>query len=374
MKKTFLAILLAAIMCFAFVGCGGTNNNGNGGGTNKPDTGSQGGGTSEETGYKVTFACDDNVSVLVYKTQDMSGTGEKTTTAFSRDSETGDALKDGNGQVNFKLVFKDGYELKDIDVDGEYNNLKGSADTGVENGYRITKIASDLTVTVASQAENTAEDLSQGYKITFVCDEHVSVVVYRTQDMSADGEQTNTAYSREGGTGTLTKSGDGQVNFMLVFDDGYELKNITATVGNYNNIKYPNETEVENGYRITKITGDLTVTVTSQEEGAAEDLSQGYKITFVCDSHVSVTVYRTQDMSADGETTNTAYSRDGDNGALLKDGNGQVNFVLVFDDGYELDDIVITGTYKNKKELGDNGYRITKIESELTITISSKQS
>lgn len=256
MKKAFLATLLAAILCFAFVGCGGTNNSPDGGGANN----NQGGDPPQQTGYKVTFECDQNVSVLVYKTQDMSGAGEKATTAYSRDGSTGDLLDDGNGQVNFKLVFSDGYELKDIDVDGDYNNLKGSNDTDVENGYRITKIASDLKVTVTSQQEGTQEDFSQGYKITFVCDEHVSVMVYKTQDMTEGGEQTSVAYSRESGTGLLTKSGDGQVNFVLVFDDGYELDDMVIT-GEYKN----NKELGDGGYRITKIESELTITISVKQ-------------------------------------------------------------------------------------------------------------
>ena len=371
MKKILLSVLLAVVMCFAFVGCSTE-----GSAPTTPETPGIDSGNPADEGYTVTFACDANVTVYVYKTQDMSGAGEAATTAYSRDSATGALLKDGNGQVNFKLVFASGYELDNISVVGTYNNLKGSNDTGVENGYRITKIESELTVTVTSKQEGEAEDLTQGYEVTFSCGEHVSVVVYRTQDMSEGGEATNTAYSREGGTGTLTKGGDGQVNFVLVFDEGYELDNIVVS-GTYKNIKYPVETGVENGYRITKIESELTVTVTSKQEGAAEDLTQGYEVTFVCGEHVSVVVYRTQDMSGEGENTSTAYSRDGGNGALTKT-DGQVNFVLVFDDGYELDSIEITEGYKNLKDPADpevaNSYRITKITDNLTVTVTAKQS
>ena len=327
------------------------------------------------SGFTVTFVCDANVTVYVYKTQDMSAQGTKTTTAYSRDSETGAKLDDGNGQVNFKLVFANGYELKSMDITEGYNNLKGSAETGVTNGYRITKITDNLTVTITSQLEGTQEDLTQGFKVTFVTDEHVSVMVYRTQDMTSGGEQTNTAYSRESGTGTLTKDG-GQVNFVLVFDNGYELNNITATTGTYKNIKYPSEIGVENGYRITQITGEMTVTITSKEEGAAEDLTNGYEVIFQCSDHVKIIVYKTQVTSGEGEETNTAHSRDGDNGSLLKDGKGQVNFKIVCDEGYEVlaTNIVINGSYGNLKypsELGENTYRITKITSALTITVTA---
>ena len=267
MKKSFIGILLASLLCFSLVGCGGNTDGTENGG--KP--------SDDGTGYKVTFVCDENVKVYAYDTQDMSGEGRLTTTAYSRDSETGEKLNDGNGQVNFKLVFSGGYELGKIDITpGEevgYKNLKGSADTKVENGYRITKITDDLTVTVTSKEEGEEEDYTLGYKVTFECDENVKVYVYKTQDMSEDGaggDTSNVAYSRTGGTGELTKDG-GQVNFIVVAEDGYEVS-VVITPGKgegYKNIKKGlADTDYENGYRITQITADLTVVVTATPTAA----------------------------------------------------------------------------------------------------------
>ena len=408
MKKKILSVVLAVVvacaMLFAFTACAqhkckdvcpecklcltkcdnaacskkcqGHDEKGNNEGDKKDDENQQG--DDEGEGFTVTFVCDANVTVYVYKTQDMSASGTKTTTAYSRDGETGALLNDGNGQVNFKLVFADGYKLKDIDITEGYNNLKGSADTGVENGFRITKITADLTVTVTSQSKNVQEDLTQGYKITFVCDEHVEVVVYKTQDMTGDGEKTDTAYSRESGTGTLTKDGEGQVNFKLVFAKGYELNGVTvAPKDSYKNLKdlsqeEKEEDQVENGFRITKISGELTVTVTSKQEGAAEDFTQGFKVEFQCSEHVKIIVYRTQNTSGDGEETTTAYSRDGKSGALTKD-EGQVNFKIVCDEGYEVlaENIVINGLYNKLNNQGENVWRITKISSVLTISVTA---
>lgn len=221
----------------------------------------------EETFFTVTFTTDANVTVKVYPTQDLTGTdGEITTVAKSRDGETGALLGDGNGQVNFVLTFADGFELGSIVVtptDG-YNKVKGTADTGVENGYRITKIAEDLTVTVTSQASGTEEDLTQGYKVTFTTDETVTVTVYPTQDLSGtDGTETTVGYSRESGTGKLTKT-DGQINFVVTVAEGYEIDTVEVTSGGYKNLKNPAEESVANSYRITKITSDLEVTVTAK--------------------------------------------------------------------------------------------------------------
>ena len=110
--------------------------------------------TAEEVpvGYTVSFVGDENVTVKVFPTQDMTTEGAVATEAVSRDSETGIPTQT-DGQVNFLLVFAEGFELDGIEIEGEYNKLKGSADTGVPNGYRITKIAGDLTVTITTQAK-----------------------------------------------------------------------------------------------------------------------------------------------------------------------------------------------------------------------------
>lgn len=213
-------------------------------------------------GYAITFETDEFVSVKVYETQDLTGEGAAPEGAVSRNADTGIPTKT-DGQVNFVLSFTEGYELDEITITGEYNKLKGSGDTGTENGYRITKVTGDLTVSVTSRAIDTAEDDSaNGYAVTFSTDEFVTVTVFRTQDLTSNGTETNTAASRDGATGAATKS-DGQVNFVLSFAEGYELGTITVT-GSYKNLKGPDEIGTANAYRITKVAGDLTVTVTAK--------------------------------------------------------------------------------------------------------------
>ena len=53
----------------------------------------------------------------------------------------------------------DGYELVDVTAEGSYKNLKGPADTGVENGYRLTKVAGAAAVTVTVQPTAPAEPI-----------------------------------------------------------------------------------------------------------------------------------------------------------------------------------------------------------------------
>lgn len=106
----------------------------------------------------------------------------------------------------------------------------------------------------------------EGYEITFVTDEHVSVTVSSTQDFGTEADLTGnavTAYARNSDTGEIDISGDGQVNFQLVVEDGYTVSSVTASPANYKNLKTVDETNLI--YRITKITGDITVTVATEE-------------------------------------------------------------------------------------------------------------
>ena len=100
------------------------------------------------------------------------------------------------------------------------------------------------------------------YEITFQS-EHATITVYRNDDYTAAGEQTTTAWSRDGDTGALVKNGEGQVNFQIEVELGYKLSEEAVTVEqkSFKNLKDPSETGAENTYRITKITGDITVIV-----------------------------------------------------------------------------------------------------------------
>ena len=92
------------------------------------------------------------------------------------------------------------------------------------------------------------------------CGEGASVTVYETQDTSgAHEENAVIAHPRNGDTGLIDCSGEGQINFAVSLDAGYVLDSVTASPKNYKNLK----DQGENLYRITKVTGDLTITVTT---------------------------------------------------------------------------------------------------------------
>ena len=55
------------------------------------------------------------------------------------------------------------------------------------------------------------------------------------------------------------------MNFTIVLNDGYALDSVSATAGTYKNIKGPTDTGLANTYRITKISGEVTVNITTQK-------------------------------------------------------------------------------------------------------------
>ena len=113
----------------------------------------------------------------------------------------------------------------------------------------------------------------------------------------------------------------------------------------------------------------LTVTEYTEEEAADE----GYAVTFELDGKASVNIYYTQDYSAPDESgVTTAVSRNADTGEPDSTGSGQVNFEVVCSDGYAVSDVSVTGSYKNLKDVGDGFYRVTKVTSDLTITVTTE--
>ncbi len=143
-----------------------------------------------DKGHNVTFATDSHSSINVYYGQDYTSASEtNVTTTVSRNAATGDPDSTGEGQVNFKIVVADGYEVDTVTVEGGYKNLKDiSADTSA-NTYRVTKITSELTISVTTK------------KITTTSLENNS-------SLSAEsimlGETVTAQAKATGGTGTYT--------------------------------------------------------------------------------------------------------------------------------------------------------------------------
>lgn len=119
------------------------------------------------------------------------------------------------------------------------------------------------TVTVIDEEEEETPE----FTAYFIADEHVSVNVYYKQSYETPDETDVSATTvRNGDTGEPDGTGSGQINIALSVADGYEIDSITID-GGYKNLKDISETEgINNLYRITKITSDITVTVTTKEK------------------------------------------------------------------------------------------------------------
>lgn len=127
-----------------------------------------------------------------------------------------------------------------------------------------------------SDSDNSGDE-SEGYAVQITAPDNVEIQVYNTQTVSGDADviieagTTGTVYARDT-EGQIDISGSGQVNFVVIPDEGYEVDEVTAT-GSYKNLKGPDDTGTENAYRITKITAaDVVVNISVEvSEGSGDD-------------------------------------------------------------------------------------------------------
>ncbi len=99
----------------------------------------------------VTFDCSVGTSVTVYEKNNFTGNPiENATVVHPRDKSSGWIECGGDGQVNFLVIVNPGFVLEPVSAApaGSFKNLKGEEDTGIENGYRMTKVTGNPTVTV----------------------------------------------------------------------------------------------------------------------------------------------------------------------------------------------------------------------------------
>ncbi|MCD8017476.1 MAG: fibronectin type III domain-containing protein, partial [Oscillospiraceae bacterium] len=133
-----------------------------------------------------------------------------------------------------------------------------------------TSLAADETQTDSETAENIV--------VTFETDEHTTVDLYYSKDNyeTADETDVTSAYVRGKGSTEIDNSGDGQVNFKVNADEGYTYTVEVDPETGYNNCKGEDETGAADIWRITKISSDLTVTITSAAESSeGEDTESG---------------------------------------------------------------------------------------------------
>ena len=219
-------------------------------------------------GYRAAFSCLNGAKTWLPQ---ANGEAIRSAEAFSVDDSG--ALTKTNGQISFRVTVPDGCVSKvQVLQNGNYAALLGPEQTGMEGAYRITGVSGDLTVRVTAEADAANAD---GYQVSFVCPAGVRVLVYPSQDYNAAPTESLTAISVDGDTGIPTKSGDGQINFMIVSDNPNDLFKVSASPKNYKKLKGYEETCVQNLYRMTKITGDMTLTI-------EKDLSHTHDYTYSC--------------------------------------------------------------------------------------------
>ena len=131
-----------------------------------------------------------------------------------------------------------------------------------------------MLVTIPEDADDnddTGDETDEGYTVTFATDGHATVNVYYTQDYTeADETDVTSTVSRNSDTGAADSTGDGQVNFTVIPADGYTVDSVTVIEGTYKNIKGPDDTGMANTYRVTKITADTTVTITTTADSGGD--------------------------------------------------------------------------------------------------------
>ena len=235
-----------------------------------------------EEATRVDFVCGEGASVTVFKVQDLTSEGEVRDFAFPRNSVTGEIDVSGDGQVNFRIETTGDFKVASVTAEPttNYKNLKGPADTGAENAYRLTKVTGPVTVTIETSEFVCVHEFDENgvclncgkkaFRADFVTDEHCSVTVYDTQDLAGEGRPNAAfAFARGSADGQIDLTGAGQINFVVQLDEGWEIDSLTAEpAASYKNLKGPDETLTENAYRVTKVTGDFTVTVTTKQAEA----------------------------------------------------------------------------------------------------------
>ncbi len=287
-----------------------------------------------------------------------------------------------SAEMNFKRVTSETYNNANVNRQTVKN-----AGTEYEQVYKVTNTWSDYVDNLRTYVKTrslflannlTREDL--GFTVSFQCGGGSSVTTFDTQDTTGAGNPNATsALARNGETGEVDTTGEGQVNFKVVAQGDYAVTGVTAEPAE----NYGSLVQLDGGvYRLTNVTGPVTVRVATQEIICEHEFVDGvctkcgkaaFRVEIACDAHCSVTAFPTQDLTTGGvENATSAYARNSATGEIDISGDGQMNFVVHVDPGYEIDAVTATGSYKNLKDLGDGAYRLTKINGAAAVQVKTK--
>ena len=295
-----------------------------------------------------------------------------------------------NSEVNYFRVAEFAVNSGDVEV---------SMTTHAQTGYRLL-IGEEARLYYKASDESATPvvpvgPVFEGYKINFVT-ANCKVYVYDTKDYTKTPVETNNCVAKdeEGNIVAYDPRDEElqpQVNFRVVCDEGYTLNATNFTItGKFNKLKQGPSTADglpdEEYFRITKVQEDLTVTIAPVQGEQAK----GIKVSFV-PTHCEIKVY-VGPKNADGTNLDTAedgvyYARSKDAPYDISFTTPQMNFEVVCDDNYEfkptitadkVDFITFTQAegkdgYNKFKNNGDGTFNITKIDSDLTITITATE-
>ena len=212
--------------------------------------------------------CDDgwsgasNVATLNAEDQTLEGTllvGSDSTLNLNLSGSTsftgnmsGEITNDKSSTVssaigNVAVTMSGGNAVWNLTADSTVSSISGSGKINY-NGHTLTVGSTKYTAgSPGGNIEETTSDVVSGYTITFDNDEGVAGIdVYYTQDYTTPSEKNiTTAIARNGDTGEVDVSGDGQINFLVRLNDGYSVSSVSADA-NYKNVKGPGDTNVSN--------------------------------------------------------------------------------------------------------------------------------
>lgn len=209
--------------------------------------------------YSVTYTQGDHYSIDVFATDDLTNPAIVLNNAWSRDLSTGELRNDGTGQAVFRVNVEEGFRVNAIHVDNT-GAIGEIIPVDEENHvYRISNITGNINVTV-DVTDSAPEPTPTGYTIDFVTNNGATIMVYPGKDYTIDGDIVTSTILED-------MSGDGQLNFKVIPAEGYEVESVQVT-GSYKNLKGPSDTGAENVYRVTKVAGNLTITVTTKVIGS----------------------------------------------------------------------------------------------------------
>lgn len=163
--------------------------------------------------------------------------------------------------------------------------------------------------------------------------------------------------------------------------DAYNAYILSTASGKQNNARQPIYNVTPLNYTAPETQPSTQETTTAEVSSTApttqpvtDNTVEAYNAVFNTDENTSVDIYYTQDYTnADETNVKTAVARNRDTGEADVSGDGQINFSVSTASGYVVDNISVEGDYKNLKDISNNTYRITKIESDLKITITTKK-